>query len=71
MQVPSGDTFEIIKNVKISVGADSIVYDPGAKRLYIVNAGKDIDNNEYSLISEIDVMNRKNLGDIRVEGVRS
>ncbi|MGH9359759.1 MAG: YncE family protein, partial [Terriglobia bacterium] len=45
-----GSTFKVIKNVKISVGADSIVYDPGAKRLYIVNGGKDVNNYKYSLI---------------------
>ncbi len=63
-----GDTFELIKTVKISVGADSIVYDPGSKFLYIVNGGKDIDNNEYSLVSVIDATKRQDLGDIRVEG---
>jgi WD40 repeat protein len=63
-----GDTFELIKTVKISVGADSIVYDPGSKYLYVVNGGKDIDNNEYSLVSVIDAMKRQNLGDIRVDG---
>ncbi|MGH9357193.1 MAG: YncE family protein [Terriglobia bacterium] len=63
-----GRTFKTIKNVKISVGADSIVYDPDAKRLYIVNGGKDINNYKYSLISVIDVMNRKDLGDIKVDG---
>jgi DNA-binding beta-propeller fold protein YncE len=63
-----GDTFELIKSVKISVGADSIVYDPGSKYLYIVNGGKDIDNNEFSLVSVIDATKRENLGDIRVEG---
>src|SRR6267378_2033595 len=63
-----GDTFELIKSVKISVGADSIVYDPGSKYLYIVNGGKDIDNNEFSLVSVIDATKRENVGDIRVEG---
>src|SRR5712671_7867688 len=63
-----GDTFELIKSVKISVGADSITYDPSAKYLYIVNGGKDIDNNEFSLVSVIDATKRENLGDIRVEG---
>jgi len=63
-----GDTFELIKSVKISVGADSIVYDPSSKYLYIVNGGKDIDNNDYSLVSVIDATTRRNLGDIRVAG---
>src|SRR5258708_8726783 len=34
----------------------------------MVKGGKDIDNNEYSLVSVIDETKREKLGDIRVEG---
>jgi DNA-binding beta-propeller fold protein YncE len=63
-----GDTFDVVKKVKISVGADSIAYDPGGKRLYIVNGGKDVDNYQYSLVSVIDVTQRQDVADIRVDG---
>lgn len=63
-----GDTFDVVKKVKISVGADSIAYDPGAKRLYVVNGGKDVNNYQYSLVSVIDAVRRQDIADIKVGG---
>jgi DNA-binding beta-propeller fold protein YncE len=61
-----GDTFEVIKSVKLALDADPIRYDPVAKYLYVGNGGEHLGNN-YSLVSVIDTTNGNNLADIRVE----
>ena len=68
LKILNGDTFETLATFKILVDADGITYDPVTQYVYIENGGKDAGNTEYCLVSVIDTANRKNIGDIRVDG---
>src|SRR5882762_11030446 len=68
LKILKGDTFETLATFKILVDADGITYDPVTQYVYIENGGKDAGNTEYCLVSVIDTANRKNIGDIRVDG---
>jgi DNA-binding beta-propeller fold protein YncE len=68
LKILNGNTFETLATFKILVDADGIAYDPATQYVYIENGGKDAGNTEYCLISVIDTANRKNIGDIRVNG---
>jgi len=68
LKILKGDTFDTLATFKILVDADGITYDPVTQYVYIENGGKDAGNTEYCLVSVIDTANRKNIGDIRVDG---
>src|ERR1700736_4114632 len=68
LKILNGETFETLATFKILVDADGITYDPVTQYVYIENGGKDAGNTEYCLVSVIDTANRKNIGDIRVDG---
>src|SRR5258708_3342199 len=68
LKILNGNTFETLATFKILVDADGITYDPATQYVYIENGGKDAGNTEYCLVSVIDTANRKNIGDIRVNG---
>src|SRR6202047_1876041 len=68
LKILNGTTFETLATFKILVDADGITYDPVTQYVYIENGGKDAGNTEYCVVSVIDTANRKNIGDIRVNG---
>jgi hypothetical protein len=68
LKILNADTFETLATFKVLVDADGIAYDPVTQYVYIENGGKDAGNKEYCVISVIDTKNRKNIGDIRVDG---
>jgi DNA-binding beta-propeller fold protein YncE len=61
-----GKTYAVSDTVKVSLGADSSVYDPQKHLLYIACGGEDA-KLSFSLISIIDTYTRKHVGDIRVD----
>ena len=59
------DTFKPLGAVKVSIDADSIVYDSATSYLYVVNGGREA-KTPYSLISVIDTNSEKKLRDIKI-----
>lgn len=62
-----GKTYQSWKSVKLFVDADSIVYDPASKDLYVVNGGGDA-HQTASTISVIDTTSGEKVGEIRIDG---
>ena len=65
VKVYDSDTFKPLGEVKVSIDADSIAYDPATSYLYVVNGGREA-HTPYSLISVIDTNNVKKLRDIKI-----
>ena len=66
VKVYNSDTFKIAGEIKVSVDADSIAYDPRTNYLYVVNGGREA-HTPYSLISVIDTNTMKKLRDIKID----
>src|SRR5712692_7760534 len=66
VQVYDSDSYKLIGEVKVSIDADSIAYDPATHYLYVVNGGREA-HTPYSLISVIDTDNSKKLRDIKID----
>jgi len=64
-KIYDSDTFKPLGEIKVSVDADSIAYDPATSYLYVVNGGREA-KTPYSLISVIDTNNQKKLRDIKI-----
>jgi DNA-binding beta-propeller fold protein YncE len=60
------DSYKPAGDIELNKGADSSIYDPSAKYMYVVNGGSDA-HMAYSFISVIDTTNAKNLADIKIE----
>ncbi len=56
-------SFQVIKTVELTPGADSIGFDQGSHHLYIVTGGKDVQM-DHSFLSVVDPVEGKRLGDI-------
>jgi len=65
VKVYDSDTFKPEGEVKVSVDADSIAYDPATSYLYVVNGGREA-KTPYSLITVIDTKNQKKVRDIKI-----
>jgi DNA-binding beta-propeller fold protein YncE len=65
VKIYDGDTFKPLGEIKVSIDADSIAYDPATNYLYVVNGGREA-KTPYSLISVIDTNNQKKLRDIKI-----
>jgi DNA-binding beta-propeller fold protein YncE len=65
VKVYDSDSYKPISEIKVSVDADSIAYDPATNYLYVVNGGREA-HTPYSLISVIDTNNSKKLRDIKI-----
>ncbi len=65
VKVYDSESYEPVGEVKVSVDADSIAYDPATHYLYVVNGGREA-HTPYSLISVIDTDNSKKLRDIKI-----
>jgi DNA-binding beta-propeller fold protein YncE len=55
--------------IKLSIDADSIAYDPATNYLYVVNGGREA-HTPYSLISVVDTNSSKKLRDIKIDSDR-
>ncbi len=65
VKVYDSESYQPVSEVKVSVDADSIAYDPATHYLYVVNGGREA-HTPYSLISVIDTDNSKKLRDIKI-----
>src|SRR6266576_566376 len=65
VQVYDSDSYQAVGEIKVSIDADSIAYDPATNYLYVVNGGREA-HTPYSLISVIDTNNSKRLRDIKI-----
>jgi DNA-binding beta-propeller fold protein YncE len=66
IKILDGNTYSVVETIKLTIGADSAVYDPPRHLLYIATGGEDA-KMDFSLISIVDTSTRKRVGDIRVE----
>jgi DNA-binding beta-propeller fold protein YncE len=65
VKIYDGDSYKLADEVKLSVDADSIAYDPTTHYLYVVNGGREA-HTPYSLISVVDTNGSKKLRDIKI-----
>src|SRR3977135_2080466 len=65
VKIHDSDIFKPVGEVKVSVDADSIAFDPATSYMYVVNGGREA-KTPYSLISVIDTNNAKKLRDIKI-----
>jgi DNA-binding beta-propeller fold protein YncE len=65
VKVYDGDSYKPVSEIKVSIDADSIAYDPATQYLYVVNGGREA-HTPYSLISVIDTNSSKKLRDIKI-----
>lgn len=65
VKVYDSESYKPMGEIKLSVDADSIAYDPATKYMYVVNGGREA-HTPYSLISIVDTDNSKKLRDIKI-----
>jgi DNA-binding beta-propeller fold protein YncE len=65
VRVYDSNSYQAVGEIKVSIDADSIAYDPATNYLYVVNGGREA-HTSYSLISVIDTNNSKRLRDIKI-----
>jgi len=65
VRVYDSDTYKQAGEIKVSIDADSIAYDPGTNYLYVVNGGREA-HTPYSLISVVDTNSSQKLRDIKI-----
>jgi YVTN family beta-propeller protein len=65
VKVYDSDSFKLAGEIKVTIDADSIAYDPATNYLYVVNGGREA-HTPYSLISVIDTNTSKKLRDIKI-----
>jgi DNA-binding beta-propeller fold protein YncE len=66
VKIYDSDTFEPLGEVKVSIDADSLAYDPATSYVYVVSGGREA-HTPYSLISVIDTNNAKKIRDIKID----
>jgi len=65
VQVYDSDSYKMVGEIKVTIDADSIAYDPTTQYMYVVNGGREA-HTPYSLISVIDTNTSKKLRDIKI-----
>ena len=65
VQVYDADSYKMGAEIKVSIDADSIAYDPATQYMYVVNGGREA-HTPFSLISVIDTNTSKKLRDIKI-----
>lgn len=65
VQVYDTDSYKMGSEIKVSIDADSIAYDPATHYMYVVNGGREA-HTPYSLVSVIDTNSAKKLRDIKI-----
>ena len=66
VRVYDSDTYQPLGEIKVSIDADSVAYDPATQYLYVVNGGREA-HTPYSLISVIDTNASQKLRDIKID----
>jgi YVTN family beta-propeller protein len=66
VKVYDSDSYKPLGEVKVSIDADSIAYDPATSYLYVVSGGRAA-HTPYSFISVIDTNNTKKVRDIKID----
>ncbi len=69
VKVYDSDSYKLVGEIKLSIDADSIAYDPATSYLYVVNGGREA-HTPYSLISVVDTNSSKKLRDIKINSNR-
>jgi YVTN family beta-propeller protein len=69
VEIFDGTTFKQVGTIPMDEHADSSVYDPTSKILYVGNGGRKA-KESYTLISAVDTTTDKKVGDIKIEGDR-
>lgn len=65
VKVYDGDTYKPLGEIKLSIDADSVAFDPATNYLYVVNGGREA-HTPFSLISVVDTNASKKLRDIKI-----
>jgi DNA-binding beta-propeller fold protein YncE len=65
IRVYDSDSYKMVGEIKLSIDADSIAYDPATNYLYVVNGGREA-HTPYSLISVVDTNTSTKLRDIKI-----
>ena len=65
-KVFNGETYELVKTIKLAVGADNAAYDAPTHLLYVAAAGRHA-GLPYTLIGIIDASTSQHIGDIEVD----
>jgi DNA-binding beta-propeller fold protein YncE len=65
VRVYDSDSYKPVGEIKLSIDADSIAFDPATNYLYVVNGGREA-HTPYSLISVVDTNSSKKLRDIKI-----
>src|ERR1700680_3459352 len=65
-KIYNSDTYQAMSTIKLLNDADSILYDPAAKHLYIVNGGREA-HLSYEFISVIDTTTDKLLTEMKID----
>jgi DNA-binding beta-propeller fold protein YncE len=65
VKIYDSENYKPLGEIKVSIDADSIAYDPATAYLYVVNGGRKA-HTPYSLISVVDTNNSKKLRDIKI-----
>ena len=65
-KVLSGTSYELVKSIKLAVGADNAAYDAPSHDLYIASGGRHA-GLPYTLIAIVNAVSSQHVGDIRVE----
>ncbi|HKR29730.1 MAG TPA: hypothetical protein VJT08_04605 [Terriglobales bacterium] len=68
IKIYDADSYKILGNVKLKMGADSNAFDPSTKYMYVGNGGKS-ENQASSLISIVDTTMAKKIADINIDAV--
>jgi hypothetical protein len=68
LRIFDSNTFASLKTLKIAVDADPIAYDPGTKRLFVVNGGEKA-RHTYSSITVFDTTTASQIGEIQLDGL--
>ena len=66
VRVYDSDTYQPLGEIRLSIDADSVAYDPATQYLYVVNGGREA-HTSYSLISVIDTNASQKLRDIKID----
>jgi DNA-binding beta-propeller fold protein YncE len=66
VKIYNSDSYQMTGEIKLSIDADSIAYDPATNYLYVVNGGREA-HTPYSFISVVDTNSSKKLRDIKVD----
>jgi DNA-binding beta-propeller fold protein YncE len=69
IKVYNSDSYQKTGEIKLSIDADSIAYDPATNYLYVVNGGREA-KTPYSFISVVDTNSSKKLRDIKIDSDR-